>query len=302
MIPGTNVAVTLDAVIVAVAEQVPLLLGVGDALPAGALTADDPTLQRGLRRVVTERAGIGVGYVEQLYTLGDLARDEAGTRHLSVAYLALVRDVEPEPAATWRPWYDLFPWEDGRRDHSYAADHIEPRLRSWIAAADSDSQAATRQERSSTAFGIDGTPWDGIRVLERYELLYEVGAVAETHRDRGSAVPADLPPSAAMAGDARRIAATGLGRLRGKLTYRPVVFELLPETFTLSRLQEVVEALAGTALHKQNFRRLVEGGGLVEATGDTVTGTGGRPAGLFRFRREVLLERPRPGLGHPSRG
>ena len=70
-----------------------------------------------------------------------------------------------------------------------------------------------------------------------------------------------------MALDHRRILATALGRVRGKLKYRPVVFELLPPTFTLSRLQRVVEALAGVRLHKQNFRRLVERGGLVEGTG-----------------------------------
>ena len=61
-----------------------------------------------------------------------------------------------------------------------------------------------------------------------------------------------------MALDHRRILATALGRLRGKLKYRPVVFELLPSAFTLLQLQRVVEALAGVRLHKQNLRRLVE--------------------------------------------
>ncbi len=103
-----------------------------------------------------------------------------------------------------------------------------------------------------------------------------------------------------MALDHRRIAATALSRLRGKLKYRPVVFELLPATFTLLQLQRVVEALAGMRLHKQNFRRLVENGGLVEGTGRIDTRTGGRPAELFRFRREVLRERPAPGVGLPG--
>jgi len=92
----------------------------------------------------------------------------------------------------------------------------------------------------------------------------------------------------AMAFDHRRILATALGRVRGKLRYRPVVFELLPPTFTLLELQRVVEALAGVRLHKQNFRRLVEKGGLVEGTGRFSAETGGRPAELFRFRREVI--------------
>ena len=103
-----------------------------------------------------------------------------------------------------------------------------------------------------------------------------------------------------MALDHRRILATALGRLRGKIRYRPVVFELLAPTFTLLKLQRVVEALAGVRLHKQNFRRLVEKGGLVEGTGELDAATGGRPAELFRFRRDVLRERPAPGVGLPG--
>jgi hypothetical protein len=100
----------------------------------------------------------------------------------------------------------------------------------------------------------------------------------------------------AMAADHRRILATAIGRLRGKIKYRPVVFELMPPSFTLLQLQRTVEALSGVRLHKQNFRRLVEQQGLVEETGGISAETGGRPARLVRFRREVLLERPAPGL------
>jgi hypothetical protein len=155
-----------------------------------------------------------------------------------------------------------------------------------------------RRRRVAVMFGRD--PWDGIRVLDRYELLYEAGLVAEAAVDAGEE-PASDAVGTAMALDHRRIAATGLGRLRGKLTYRPLVFELLPELFTLSDLQRTVEALAGVRLHKQNFRRLVERNGLVEGTGKRATSTGGRPAELFRFRPAVVEERPRPGLGVPYR-
>ena len=96
--------------------------------------------------------------------------------------------------------------------------------------------------------------------------------------------------------DALTRAVTGIARLRAKLKYRPVVFELLPAEFTLTELQRTVEAISGRHLHKQNFRRLVEAGALVEPTGEMSTQTGGRPAALFRFRREVLQERPAPGL------
>jgi hypothetical protein len=94
-----------------------------------------------------------------------------------------------------------------------------------------------------------------------------------------------------LAFDHRRIVATALGRLRGKLKYRPVVFELLPETFTLLQLQRTVEALTGMRLHKQNFRRLVENGRFLEATRSLERPARGRPAKLFRFRKEVVRAR-----------
>jgi hypothetical protein len=102
-----------------------------------------------------------------------------------------------------------------------------------------------------------------------------------------------------MTHDHRRILATGIARLRAKIKYRPVVFELLPAAFTLLQLQRSVEALAGRCLHKQNFRRLIESQGLVEETGAIEVGTGGRPAKLVRFRREILAERAVSGTKLP---
>jgi hypothetical protein len=102
-----------------------------------------------------------------------------------------------------------------------------------------------------------------------------------------------------MVSDHRRILATGLARLRGKIKYRPVVFELAPATFTLSTLQRIVEAISGVLLHKQNFRRMVERTGLVEGLGRFDEETGGRPAELFRFRREALAAAPASGLSLP---
>jgi hypothetical protein len=99
-----------------------------------------------------------------------------------------------------------------------------------------------------------------------------------------------------MTFDHRRILATAIARLRGKMKYRPVVFELMPPSFTLLELQRTVEAISGIRLHKQNFRRLMEDQGLVEGTGKFATQARGRPAELFRFRREVLRERPAPGV------
>jgi hypothetical protein len=120
--------------------------------------------------------------------------------------------------------------------------------------------------------------------------LWEAGLVDEAAAGKKIRSPGkDL--GLAMAHDHRRILATAMARLRAKIKYRPVVFELMPENFTLLQLQSAVEALAGLRLHKQNFRRLVESQGLVEETGAVTRGAFGRPAKLFAFRREVTQER-----------
>lgn len=296
-------ALALDAVIVAVTEDRPRILAVLDdtaeyRIPSGPLDPDiDETLELGLRRWVLHQTGLEVGYAEQLYTFGDRGRRrDSDSRMLSVAYLALIREEQPSPGAAWLDYYALFPWEDHRETRPPLIDAaLVPPLQRWA------GQDRTRRARIQITFGLTPAPWDPIRVLERYELLYEARVVPEAFRDRGQAPPPGLQSGQAMRYDHRRIAAAALGRLRGKLTYRPVVFELLPDEFTLTQLQSTVEALGGLRVHKQNFRRLVEHSGLVRATGRVSATPRGRPAKMFRFRHEVLGERPRPGVLRPRR-
>jgi hypothetical protein len=312
---GPQIELGLNAAIVTVREGQPYILvvrpgmagsGAWDALPFGPFAPRaHRTLEIGLREWVKRQTGLELGYVEQLYTFGDRGRHtEPGGQHtLSVGYLALTRETDDELLGShWSPWYAYFPWEDWRKGKpDILSAEIESRLKEWAARPplrDEPIRALRRSERLRISFGIGGG-WDEERVLERYELLYEAGLVPEAKRDGRHAAEqwSDLPEfGRPMAFDHRRILATALGRLRGKLKYRPVVFELLPPEFTLYDLQKTVEAISGTLLHKQNFRRLVEQGGLVEATGNVSTATGGRPARLYRFRREVVLERPAPGL------
>jgi hypothetical protein len=333
----------LNAVIVAVTEEVPRILTVqraehalaeqmpGDsardekvleALPFGPFDpASDRTLELGLRRWVREQTGLEIGYVEQLYTFGNRNRDplerEGGPRVISVAYIALVREgrLSGTGEAVWRNWYRFFPWEDWRSGRpGIIESEIIPALEGWIRGAPDAAHRRERRERSDIHFGLHGAPWVAERALDRYELIYETGLAAEAQRDGQEFDPGVPNPKdrrltteklshlgQPMALDHRRILVSALGRMRGKLKYRPVVFELLPSTFTLLQLQRVVEALVGVRLHKQNLRRLVEHGGLVEGTGRYDSRTGGRPAELFRFRREVLRERPAPGVGLPTR-
>ncbi len=329
------VVIGLNAVIVAVTEETPRILTVKraehslagglmleqetsplepfDAIPFGPFDpSTDRTLEIGLRRWVREQTGLELGYVEQLYTFGDRNRDPSeeagGPRVISVAYLALVREGKPSgtAGAHWKECYRFFPWEDWRAGRPDIIEkHIAPVLDQWVHTAADPRTRQERRERIDINFGLGGAPWVPERVLERYELVYEVDLAAEALRNRGIIGDASGEDwkqrlGRPMALDHRRILATALGRLRGKLKYRPVVFELLPSAFTLLQLQRVVEALAGVRLHKQNLRRLVENGGLVEGTARFDQQTGGRPAELFRFRRDVLRERPAPGVGLPG--
>jgi len=269
------------------------------------------TLELGLREWVEEQTGLSLGYIEQLYSFGDRGRHanrgDTGSHIMSVGYLALTRMTEnasepPEPGAAFEPWYRYFPWEDWRNDRPAVLDaEILPQLDDWAKRSDKPtvSRALGRRERIQLYFGTDDGHWDEERVLDRYELLYEAGLLEEARRDgRPAALSRKSLPllGEPMRFDHRRILATAIARLRAKLKYRPVVFELLPSDFTLTDLQRTVEAISGRHLHKQNFRRLVESAALVEPTGEMSTQTGGRPAALFRFRREVVQERPAPGL------
>ncbi len=304
----TPIAVGLSAVIVAADAQGPYALETRHAdgvagLPHGRF---DPqghrTFELGLRDWVRAQTGFAPGYVEQLYTFGDRGRElpqadtgdaPAGARLISVGYLGLTPERTDISAfdAVWRDWYRHFPWEDHRKGRpDIIDDMLGPALAQW--ADGGGKEAANRLSRAQLAFGLEDRPWIEERTLERYELLYEAGLAPEASRDRKQKTPS-VPSGALgepMLSDHRRILATAIGRLRGKIKYRPVVFELMPERFTLLDLQKVVEALLGLPLHKQNFRRSLDRSGLVEGLGVSTQATGGRPAELFRFRREALRE------------
>ena len=312
------VSIGLSAAIVSVMDERPSVLvvhhpgDVDDALPFGPF---DPlnhrTLESGLRSWVSEQTYLALGYAEQLYTFGDrgrhLVKAGEGPRVVSVGYLALMRATgEPKaPDTLWSDWYRYFTWEDWRKEKpAIIAGRIVPALKGFVKAAPNAGTAELRRERVRLCFGTNGIGWDEEKVLERFELLYEAGLAQEAARDGRAANSEAGPLGAGMMFDHRRILATAIARLRGKMKYRPVVFELMPPSFTLLELQRTVEAISGIRLHKQNFRRLVEGQGLVEGTGKVASYARGRPAELFRFRREVLSERPAPGvrLGMRQRG
>ncbi|WP_407170124.1 NUDIX hydrolase [Bradyrhizobium sp. ORS 111] len=301
---GNAITADLVAVLVAVTEGTPRIMTIagGSALPSGPFEFSHRSLQTALRAWVEAQTGHPLGYVEQLYTFADPGRsgDVKGPHSVSISYLGLTREdrVGEGFEAHWSGWYDYFPWEDHRAGTpAFLARMVAPKLKAWAKSAPSSTLQRERWQRCAITFGLDDRDWNEELVLQRYELLYEASLIPEAGRASGH--EASAVPGKAMTADHRRILATGIARLRAKIKYRPVVFELMPAEFTLLQLQRSVEALAGRLVHKQNFRRLIEQQELVEETGAIATEAVGRPAKLFRFRHAVLAERAIAGTKLP---
>jgi 8-oxo-dGTP diphosphatase len=92
-----------------------------------------------------------------------------------------------------------------------------------------------------------------------------------------------------LAFDHADVLGTAIQRIRGKLDYAPIGFQLLPERFTLRQLQQVHETVLGQALNKDSFRRRMLATGLLEATGERQRDVDHRPAALYRFTRRSAV-------------
>jgi 8-oxo-dGTP diphosphatase len=113
-------------------------------------------------------------------------------------------------------------------------------------------------------------PWEG-----------ETGGPVELAADGGPALP--------LAFDHAEILGTAVKRLRGKLDYTPIGFQLLPPAFTLLELQRVHETVLGRPLNKDSFRRRMLSSGQLEATGESQKEVDHRPAELYRFARRSAV-------------
>lgn len=315
------IAVSLSAAVLAVRGEDALVAVIPAAqaaqaaagvLPGGFFSpSEHASLESGVRTLVRNATGLELDFAQQLCTYGARAGDHGHTQTpiaLSVAYLALVRPSQctGQNGVSWHSWYTYLPWEDWRHGKpATLVDDIEPRLAAWASqplVEDTPNEALPepldRSRRVRLCFGSDGGAWDEEKVLERYELLCDAGLIGETgfRREAGGAAARPASLRHGVQGDHARVIASAVGALRRSLKFRPVLFDLMEEVFTLFELQKTVEAILGPHLHKQNFRRLVEAGGLVEPTGKYRFRTGGRPAQLYRFRREAVLERLAAGM------
>ena len=259
------------------------------------------SLDLGVRDWLLDNTGLELGKLEQVHTA---RRSGAGSgigepcSALSIGFLGLVPPQQRSlvTRGTWRRCLDFMPWEDRRRrggltGHERVGQFLLSRLHASTLAGEQSLERQSRRIRS--AFGLDSTPWDEAATLERCALVQNLTPYASEPSGlafiEGMTLETVLPPR--MVADHLQILASAIGRLRTRLRVRPIAVDLVPPVFTLLDLQRSAEAILGPSLHKQNFRRYVEGAGVIEATGTMRQQTGGRPAQLFRFRREGMSER-----------
>ena len=318
------------AVLVAITDHTARVLTVdqGKLLPNGPLMPLHRSLQAGVRQWVEEQTQQPLGYLEQLYTFVDTNRRNVdGHALVYVSYLGLVQEQETQTQqlqsqALWRDWYDYFPWENHLNGMpSMIVDFIVPALLDWADKAKSSIAQQRRRQRIELCWGLteplltnaestdmyassetiidsvyERKEWVAEHVLLRYEMLYEAGLIPESPTyapsQQKNSLPADWSQFIGMPMyyDHRRVIATAISRLRAKIEYRPLIFGLMPDVFTLSQLQQSVEALSGVRLHKQNFRRLLDSQNLVIETGQSSSAQRGRPAKLYRFRHDIELQ------------
>lgn len=127
------------------------------------------------------------------------------------------------------------------------------------------------------------------QVLRQDALTQLVELVVPWDGEKGGAIEAvdSFGKKVKLAFDHAEILGLVVKRLRGKLNYAPIGFELLPDKFTLRQLQIIHETILGKTKNKDSFRRRLLASGLITATGELETAVGHRPAELYRFKRKA---------------
>jgi 8-oxo-dGTP diphosphatase len=150
----------------------------------------------------------------------------------------------------------------------------DPRTRvisvAYYALIDAERFHAACTSRSELCLAHVRVPWAG-----------ETGGAVTLEDEQGGEL--------GMGFDHDAILGTAVKRLRGKLNYAPIGFQLLPEEFTLADLQRVHEVILDHDLNKDSFRRRMLASGVLEATGRHVQGASHRPPELYRFRQRSAL-------------
>jgi 8-oxo-dGTP diphosphatase len=152
--------------------------------------------------------------------------------------------------------------------YTFGSPERDPRTRvitvAYYALVAHERIRASFEARPNTSLATILVPWSG-----------ETGGPANASSDSGKSIP--------LAFDHDDILGMVVKRLRGKLNYAPIGFQLLPQRFTLRTLQSVHETILGTSLNKDSFRRRMLASGQLVPTKKREMKVGHRPAELYRF-------------------
>ncbi|OMG01128.1 NUDIX domain-containing protein [Paenibacillus sp. FSL R7-0337] len=228
------------------------------ALPGGFVGISE-SVEEAARRELYSETNINNIYMEQLYTWGEVDRDPR-MRVISCSYMALVDrkalDVQAGDDAAAAAWFDV----------SY---HILETRR----------EVLEQDVRQETLVEI---------ILENeQEKLSGVVKLTETIQGHVRQVSREIVRSTGFSFDHLLMVQYAIERLRGKVEYTDIIFNLMPPLFTLSELQRVYEIILGKELLAAAFRRKIAE--RVIETDQSTRDAGHRPSKLYRYNREWNL-------------
>lgn len=219
------------------------------ALPGGFVQPGE-SLDEAARRKLQEEANSGDIYMEQLYTWGDVARD-CRTRALSVSYMALA--------------------DSARMNDETSAEAA------WFTV----SCKLCQEQKTVTASGYILQQLIKLTLSNEEHELSAAIRMIKTVDNKLTRVEREIVVGNGIAFDHAKIIGYGIQRLRNKIEYTDIVFNLMPERFTLTKLQQVYEVILDTVLLKANFRRKIAD--MVLETDEYARDAGHRPSKLFKF-------------------
>jgi ADP-ribose pyrophosphatase YjhB (NUDIX family) len=221
------------------------------SIPGGFIDVNE-SLEDGAKRKLREKTGVENVYIEQLYTFGDINRDKR-TRVISIGNMALIEKeiIKFEETNELREskwfWIDKVLIETKKSDNSIENNHILT-LKSEDNEVEIKYQVVEKIDRN---------------IYRRKEVAYILLSQSTEN----------------LAFDHYKILDYAIDRLRNKVEYTPIAFNLLPRLFTVKELQNVYEAIMGREI--LNFRRKMED--MIIETDEKIEGKPFRPAKVFKF-------------------